>query len=167
MSDFKLTASAVAIVVSTLKAEHAQAKRWVACSDVLRAEGVTAELMKDDADWRLAFIEAAVMPSFTKTEQDIFAKKTATLSDEQKITKRYVTTERASRYSKVARYVLRAEQEEEMSDAERGARAATALEDMLRKTLSALVVKVQKAERVSFSASEMVKALQGALTILK
>lgn len=167
MSKLSLSSDAISIAIETLKADKAVQKRWLACADKLRSEGVSSSLMKDDQEWRDGFMSEVVMLSFTKTEQAIYASPTTNLSEEQKVTKRWVTTERASRYGKVVRHIAKAEREESMTDEERGAQTRKSIGDRLKKDLEYWIDKIEKAEAVDFSATLMLDALKSAKSLIK
>jgi hypothetical protein len=167
MSTLTLTADAVSITVETLKADNAVLKKWKKAADILRSEGVTAEKLTNDSEYRSAFKTQVVLLSFTKLEQAIYAKPTTSLSDEEKVTKRFVTTELGSRLGKVARHVNKAEQEEAMTDDERGARKVADMATRLKKDLAVWIEKIEKAEAVTFSATQMIKHLKDASALIK
>lgn len=167
MSKLTLSPDAISIAIETLKADKAIQKRWLACADKLRSEGVSASLMRDDTEWRDGFMSEVVMLSFTKTEQAIYASPTTNLSEEQRVTKRFVTTERASRYGKVVRHIAKAEREEEMTDEERGAQARKTIGTRLKKDLEYWIDKIEKADAVDFSATLMLDALKSAKALIK
>lgn len=167
MSKLSLSSDAIAMAIETLKADKAVAKRWVACSDTLRAEGVTSELMLSDKEWRNGFMASVVMLSFTKTEQAIYATPMGNLSEEQKVTKRFVTTERGARYAKVVRHLSKAERDAEMSDDEREAQARKTIGQKLKADLERWIDKIEKAEAVDFSATQMLEALKSAKALIK
>ena len=167
MSKLNLTAECVTVVVETLKAEAGVAKRWVKAGDMLRAEGVTSEALNNDKEMRDAFKRDVVLLSFTKTEQAIMAKPQTALSDEEKVTKRWVQQQIGSRLNRVIQHVKKAEDEESMSDDERGARKVADLATRLKRDLTAWIDKVEKAEAVTFSATQMVKHLKDAAALIK
>ena len=122
MSKLNLTAECVTVVVETLKAEAGVQKRWVKAADMLRAEGITSEGLNNDKELRDGFKRDVVLLSFTKTEQGIMAKPQTALSDEEKVTKRWIQQQVGSRLNRVIQHVAKSEAEEAMSDDERGAR---------------------------------------------
>lgn len=164
---FKLSDAAIADTVETLKADAGVQKRWQKNADILRAEGVTSEMMEKDADFRAWFKNHVILLSFTKAEQAIMAKPLNILTDEQKVTRRWVQQQTGARLVKVTTHVRKAEQEEVMTDDERGARRVATLSARLAKDLARWIEKVEKAEKVDFSAVEMVKALKAAAALLK
>ena len=167
MSKLSLTAEAVTAVVDTLKLQGQVDKKWKKAADILRSEGVTSEKLTNDTEYRDAFKKEVVLLSFTKLEQAIYAKPTTSLSDEEKVTKRFVTTELGSRLGKVARHVKKAEVEEAMTDDERGARKVADMATRLKKDLTVWIEKIEKAEAVTFSATQMVKLLKDASALIK
>ena len=167
MSKLTLTADAVSITVETLKAEAGVQKRWLKCGDVLRSEGVTSESLTNDKEYRDAFLKEVVLLSFTKIEQAIMAKPATALSDEEKVTKRWIRQQMGSRLVKVTSHVRKAEQDEMMSDDERGARKVADMATKLKKDLSVWIEKIEKAEAVTFSATQMIKHLKDASALIK
>jgi len=167
MFAFALTATCVAAVVDTLKADGALQKRWIKTADLLRAEGVTADVLDNDAEYRKAFKENVILLSFTKLEQNIMAKPQTSLSDEEKVTKRWIQQQTGAKLSTVTKYVRKAEQEELLTDDERGAKKVSDMATRLKRDLTAWIDKVEKAEAVTFSATEMVKALKSAAALIK
>jgi hypothetical protein len=163
----KLSEAVITGGIDVLRADRNVAKKWLAYADLMRSEGITADLMRDDKDFRKDFLDQVVMLSFTKTEQSIYATPSLGLSEEQKVTKRWVTTERASRYGKVVRHLAKAEAEEAMTDDERGARKVASLAARLKADLERWIGKVEKAEAVTFSATQMVKLLKDASALIK
>jgi hypothetical protein len=167
MSKIVLTAECGSVVVDTLKADNGVQKKWKKAADMLRAEGVTADILSNDKEMRDYFKKEVVLLSFTKLEQAIYAKPVTALSDEEKVTRRFVTTEMGSRLGKVIRHVAAAEKEEMMTDDERGARKVADLATRLKRDLTAWIDKVEKAEAVTFSATQMVKHLKDAAALIK
>ena len=167
MSKLNLTAECITTVVETLKAEAGVAKRWVKSADMLRAEGVTSEALSNDKEMRDAFKRDVILLSFTKTEQAIMAKPQTALGDEEKVTKRWVQQQVGSRLNRVIQHVKKAEDEESMSDDERGARKVADLATRLKRDLTAWIDKVEKAEAVTFSATQMIKHLKDAAALIK
>ena len=167
MSKIVLTAECGSVVVDTLKADNGVQKKWKKAADMLRAEGVTADILSNDKEMRDYFKKEVVLLSFTKLEQAIYAKPVTALSDEEKVTRRFVTTEMGSRLGKVIRHVAAAEKEEMMTDDERGARKVADLATRLKRDLTAWIDKVEKAEAVTFSATQLVKHLKDAAALIK
>lgn len=167
MSKLNLSAEAVTVTVETLKAEAGVQKRWLKCADVLRGEGVTSESLTNDKEYRDAFMKDVVLLSFTKVEQAIMAKPTTALSDEEKVTKRWIRQQMGSRLVKVTAHVRKAEQDEMMSDDERGAKKVSDMATRLKRDLTAWIDKVEKAEAVTFSATQMIKHLKDAAALIK
>lgn len=162
-----LTAETVSTVVETLKAEAGVLKKWKKAADALRAEGVTSEMLTNDKEVRDAFKKDVILLSFTKTEQTIAAKPITACTDEEKVTRRFVATETGSRLGRVIRHVAAAEKEEMMTDEERGAKKVADLATRLKKDLTYWVEKIEKAEAVTFSATQMIKYLKDASALIK
>jgi hypothetical protein len=167
MSKLNLTAECVTVVVETLKAEAGVLKRWQKAGDMLRAEGITSEALNNDKELRDGFKRDVILLSFSKAEQAIMAKPQTALNDEEKVTKRWVQQQIGSRLNRVIQHVKKAEDEEAMSDDERGARKVADLATRLKRDLTAWIDKVEKAEAVTFSATQMVKHLKDAAALIK
>ena len=167
MSKLHLTAEAVTVTVETLKAEAGVQKRWLKTADVLRAEGVTSEALTNDKEYRDAFLKDVILLSFTKVEQAIMAKPATVLSDEEKVSKRWIRQQMGARLTRVTQYVRKAEEDEAMGEDERDARRVAALETRLKRDLTKWIEKVEKAEAVTFSATKMLEHLKAASALLK
>ena len=167
MSTIKLAQATVSFVVETLKAEVGVQKRWVKAADLLRADGVTFDLLNKDEDFRKGFRTNVVLLSFTVTEQKIMAKPVTACSDEEKVTRRWIQQQMGTRLNRVAQYVKKAEDEEKMTDEDRGARRTADMATRLKADLTRWIEKVEKAEAVTFSATEMVKFLKSASALIK
>jgi hypothetical protein len=167
MASIALSADTISTVVGTLKAEVSVAKHWVKAADMLRAEGVTVEKLESDKEFRDAFKREVVLLSFSKAEQSIAAKPATALSDEEKVTKRWVIQQVGSRLGKVIQHVRKAEQEEQMTDDERGARKVADMGTRLKRDLTRWIEKVEKAEAVTFSATQMLQHLRAASALIK
>jgi hypothetical protein len=167
MSTLKLSAETISTVVETLKAQTAVEKRWLKTADLLRSEGVSSDTLTNDTEYRDAFKKNVILLSFTKTEQAIMAKPTTSLSDEEKVTKRWIIQQTGAKLVKVTTHVRKAEQEELLTDDERGAKKVSDMATRLKRDLTAWIDKVEKAEAVTFSATEMVKYLKSASALIK
>ena len=167
MSKLNLTADAINLTVATLKDDNAVQKKWKKTADVLRAEGVTSEHLTNDNEYRDGFLRDVVMLSFTKLEQAIYAKPLTACSDEEKVTRRFVQTERTARLGKVVRHVKKAEVEEMMTDDERGAKKVADMATRLKRDLTVWIEKIEKADAVTFSATQMIKLLKDASALIK
>jgi hypothetical protein len=166
MTAIVLSNEARDFTVETLKADAGVAKRWIKARDMLRAEGVTSAMLEKDKDVRDYMKKDVILLSFTKAEQAIHAKPTTALTDEEKVTKRWITQQIGSRLGKIQSHVKKAEEEEAMGDDERGARRVAALESRLRRDLSAWVEKIEKAEAVTFPAVKMLEILKSGIALL-
>jgi len=162
-----ITAECKSVVVDTLKADAGVQKRWVKAADMLRSEGVTADMLGSDKDFRAQFKEQVILLSFTKTEQAIMAKPQTSLSDEEKVTRRRIQQQMGNRLDRVAQYVARAEREEGLSDEDRGTQRVATLETRLKKDLTKWIEKLEKQEGTTFPLSDMLKALRAASALIK
>ena len=162
-----ITKECKAVVIEAVKADAANEKRWVKAADMLRSEGVTSEMLGSDADFRAQFKEQVILLSFTKVEQAIMARPQPTLSDEAKITRRWVQQQMGNRLDRVQKYVARAEREEELSDDDKGTQRVATLETRLKKDLTKWIEKLEKQEGTPFPLSDMLKALRAASALIK
>jgi hypothetical protein len=167
MSTLKLSAETISTVVETLKAQGVVDKKWLKTADALRSEGVSSDTLTNDKEYRDAFKRDVILLSFTKTEQAIMAKPTTSLSDEEKVTKRWIIQQTGAKLVKVTGHVRKAEQDEMLTDDERGAKKVSDMATRLKRDLTAWIDKVEKAEAVTFSATEMVKYLKSASALIK
>jgi fumarylacetoacetate (FAA) hydrolase family protein len=169
MTKLNLTAECVSVVVETLKAEAGVQKRWVKAADMLRSEpnNITSDALNNDKELRDAFKRSVILLSFSKPEQAIMTKPATALTDEEKITKRWVQQQIGSRLNRVVQHVKKAEDEEGMSDDERGARKVADLATRLKRDLTSWVEKIEKAEALTFSATQMIKHLKDAAVLIK
>lgn len=163
----KPTEVTIVSTVETLKAEAGVAKRWLKTGDLWRADGFTAEMLESDKELRDYVKKEVVLLSFTKTEQAITAKPSTTLTDEEKVTKRWVIQQIGSRLNKIIQHVRRAEELEMMDDEEHEARRVASLETRLKRDLTKWIEKIEKAEAVTFSAVKMLEHLKNASALLK
>lgn len=163
----KPTEVTIVSTVETLKAEAGVAKRWLKTADLWRADGFTAEMLESDKELRDYVKKEVVLLSFTKTEQAITAKPSTTLTDEEKVTKRWVIQQIGSRLNKIIQHVRRAEELEMMDDEEHEARRVASLETRLKRDLTKWIEKIEKAEAVTFSAVKMLEHLKNASALLK
>ena len=167
MTTFNLSAETVSTVVETLKAQVGVDKKWVIAADSLRAEGCTSEILSSDKDYRAAFKQNVILLTFSKTDQAIKAKPHTSLSDEEKVTKRWIDQQLGSRLKRVVEHIKKAEREEQMTDEERGARRVADMEVRLKRDLTVWIEKIQKAEAVKFSAVKMIQHLSDAVALIK
>lgn len=162
-----LSSSTVTSVVGAINADVVTHKKWVAAADALRADGVTSQFLTDNQEARDTFKKKVILLTFTKLEQALLEKPIHALNDEQKVTRRWVQQQMGDRLSRVMKYIARAEREEEMTDEERGARRVATMGARLKKELTRWIDKIEKAEKVEFSAVEMIKALKAAQALIK
>jgi len=153
--------------VDTLKSQAGVDKKWVKTADVWRGEGFTSVILINDKEVRDGAKSKVILLSFTKTEQAIMAKPQTALTDEEKVTKRWVQQQMGSRLNRIIQHVKKAEQDEMMTDDERGAKKVADLATRLKKDLSYWIEKVEKAEAVTFSAIQMIKHLKDASALIK
>lgn len=149
--------------IQCLRSDQTVAKRWIAFSDLLRSEGVSAQSVSANGAHREEIKEGIVIPSLSKEAQKLLTADIKTLTENQKEFRRKISMEVGARLGKIARHLRAREREEE----ENSPRSRSTLEERLRKDLGALIIRVQKAEKVSFSATNMIKHLTEALALVK
>ena len=170
MTKIVLTPEVCNAGIDTLKADKATHKKWVNFADMMRAAGVASTMLAGetaDKDLVAQVKREIIMPSFTKLEQSIYAKPTASLDETERVTKRWVTTEIGSKLGKIARHIKKAEDDETLSDDEKGAKRVADMATRLKRDLTKWIDKVEKAEAVTFSATQMVKILKEASALIK
>lgn len=165
--DITLTPDDVGEIVGVIEADGRIHKRWLAAADRLRASGVTSEFLSSNAEARKAFMSGVVLLSFTKTEQGIMVKPIDSCSEQERVARRVIRQEMGAKYASVVKYLVRAERAETMTDEERGAKARASIGTRLRRDLTAWIDRIEKAEAVDFSATEMIKALKSAIVLIK
>lgn len=148
--------------IQCLRADHTVGKRWIAFSDLLRSEGVTAESVSANGAHREEIKEGIVIPSLSKEAQELLAAGLAGLDDTKKEARRRAGMEIGARLGKIVRHLRAREREEENSP-----RSGSSLEARLKKDLELMIVKVQRAEKVAFSATHMIRHLTEALALVK
>jgi hypothetical protein len=160
-----LSAETIKAVHSTINDDAKVAKRWKHAADLLRVDGVTSESLSSD---RAYYMKALVYPTFSPDMLAAYTAPPKGLSDIQKAMREIVRTESASRFGKIARHIKTAEQEETMTDETTGARhAKKTIGQTLAPILDAWIKKVENAEAVDFSATEMLKYLKSARVLIK
>lgn len=165
--DVTLSAETVGTLVSVIVYDSKLHKRWLAAADTLRASGVTSEFLASNAEARKAFMSGVVLLSFTRTEQSIMSKPIDSCSEQERVARRVIRQEMGAKYASVVKYLIRAEKAETMTDEERGAKARASIGTRLRRDLTAWIDRIEKAEAVDFSATEMIKALKSAIVLIK
>lgn len=162
----KLSTDTIKAVHSTINNDTKVVKQWKHSSDLLRADGVTSQELKDN---RMYYMETLVYPTFSPDMLAAFLAPAKGLSDVQLGMRNHVRTESASRFGKIARYVAQAEQAELLpKDTTTGARQdKKTMGQTLAPILDAWIKKVENAEAVDFSATEMVKYLKSARVLIK
>jgi hypothetical protein len=149
-------------VKKALNVDGLAVKHWLIASDLLRSEGVTASSVGAGGKHREEIKERIVIPSLSKAEQALLQASIKVLSKTKKDTRREVQQKIGSRLAKIAFHLRKNEAVES-----RTPRMPSTLEATLRRDLSKLIKKVKDAEKVSFSATNMIKCLSEALALIK
>ncbi len=166
-----ISTTAIAFGIDTFKNEGKQDQRWIRFTDLLIADGVTAEDFKD-SEFSNAFKVAVVLPSFTKQEQGLMSAPVKSLSDEQKITRRYLQQQIGSRVAKVVTHLKRREAADndaadDSADSTKPKARKNDLGAKLKADLIKWIDRVEKAEAVTFSAVKMLEHLRSASALIK
>ena len=148
-----------------LHADNLAKNKWRKACDALTSDGVTSAMLakpkKGETTPHEALIgqvESIVLSSFTKLEQEIFAKEPKTLNDEQKVTRRFVQTERGSRYAKIVRHMVNFEQS--MQEPESTPRTPKTKVDRIKAKLDDAIKLAQSLETPAFDVTDFVKEVK-------
>ena len=166
MSAIELSQETINEVVATLKADFSVYKKWKATADRLLDEGVDSDTLENDVEYRKVFRTDVVMLSFTQHEQSLCSKPITALSDEQKVTRRWVQQQVGTRLNKVIKYIKIAEAEARMTDEQKGAQQRATMESKLKRDLVAWIAKIEKSP-TTFDSVEMLKYLRSASALIK
>lgn len=148
-----------------LKADNVAKNKWKKACDALTSDGVTSAMLakpkKGETTPHEALIgqvESIVLASFSKLEQEIFAKEPKTLSDEQKVTRRFVQTERGSRYAKIVRHMVKYEKDEQ--EPESTPRTPKTKVGRIKANLEKAIELAQSLETPAFDVTDFVKEVK-------
>ena len=161
-----LSENTAKFTVDALNADNVARNKWRKSCDALVSDGVTSDMLKKPAkgettphETLIAQVEDIVLSSFTKLEREIYAKEPKVLSDEQKVTRRFVQTERGSRYAKIVRHLKKYESEEELKES--GApRAIKTKTDKIKAKLNDAITLAQSLETPAFDVTDFVKEVK-------
>ena len=135
--------------------------------DALQADGVTPEMMfapkKDQDRTFYASLEGAVIAGFTATAQALLKKETKTLSDDQKVAKRYWQQQIGSKIKDFRNALQRRIDQ----GSEGGANNTSTLEGRIRRDLAKYITQLEKVESFSGNVVELTKCLKSALAYVK
>jgi hypothetical protein len=166
-----ISTSVIALGITTFKGESKQDHQWIRFTDGLVAEGITSEDFKD-AEFANSFKVAVVLPSFTKQEQALMSAPIKSLSEEQKVSRRYLQQQIGSRVAKVVTHLRKREAaEDDTADNTAATAKPKSKKNDLGAKLKADLVKwidrVERAEAVTFSAVKMLEHLRSASALIK
>lgn len=166
-----ISTSVIALGINTFKSEAKQEHQWVKFTDALVSEGITTDDFKD-SDFANSFKVAVVLPSFTKQEQALMSAPIKSLSEEQKVSRRYLQQQIGSRVAKVVTHLRKRETVEEESDNDATAKPKAKVKNndlgaKLKADLIKWIDRVEKAEAVTFSAVKMLEHLRSASALIK
>ena len=166
-----ISTTVITFGIDTFKNEGKQDQRWVRFTDLLIADGVTADDFKD-SEFSSSFKVAVVLPSFTKAEQGLMNAPIKSLSDDQKITRRYLQQQIGSRVAKVVTHLKRREVQDndaadDVTDSAKPKAKKNDLGAKLKADLIKWIDRVEKAEAVTFSAVKMLEHLRSASALIK
>ena len=166
-----ISTSVITLGINTFKSEAKQEHQWVRFTDALIADGITSEDFKD-SEFSNSFKVAVVLPSFSKQEQGLMSAPVKSLSDEQKVSRRYLQQQIGSRVAKVVTHLKKREaQDNDATDNDTDSAKPKAKKNDLGAKLKADLIKwidrVEKAEAVTFSAVKMLEHLRSASALIK
>ena len=166
----KQVSKQVAVVIAAAVAKKLSAEKSTAqVVDALVADGVTPEMMrapKKDGDRTFyGSLEGAVIAGFTATAQALLKKETKTLSDDQKVAKRYWQQQIGSKI-KDFRNALQRRIDQGSEDGD-GVHNKSTLESRIRRDLSKYVTQLEKVESFNGNVVELTKCLKSALAYVK
>jgi hypothetical protein len=164
-----ISTSVITLGINTFKGEAKQEHQWVCFTDGLVADGITSGDFKD-SEFANSFKVAIVLPSFTKQEQALMNAPVKSLSDEQKVSRRYLQQQIGSRVAKVVTHLKKREAVEEESSNDAMAKPKAKKNDLgakLKADLIKWIDRVEKAEAVTFSAVKMLEHLRSASALIK
>ena len=165
-----ISSSVITLGINTFKSEAKQDHQWVRFTDALIGDGVTSDDFKD-SEFTNSFKVAIVLPSFTKQEQALMSAPIKSLSDDQKISRRYLQQQIGSRVAKVVTHLKKREAvDDDTPDTSSEAKPKAKKNDLgakLKADLIKWVDRVEKAEAVTFSAVKMLEHLRNASALIK
>ena len=159
-----LTDKTIKTVVSTIADDTKVGKKWKQAADLLRADGVTSASLDEN---KMYYMKTLVYPTFSPDMLAAFLSPAKGLSDTQIGMRNHVRTDSASRYGKIKRYIKEAEVAELTPEDNATPRAKKTMGQTLAPILDAWIKKVENAEAVDFSATEMLKYLKSARVLIK
>ena len=165
-----ISTSVITLGINTFRGEAKQEHQWIRFTDLLIADGITSEDFKD-SEFSNSFKVAVVLPSFTKQEQSLMSAPVKSLSDEQKVSRRYLQQQIGSRVAKVVTHLKKREAvEDDAADNDAMAKPKAKKNDLgakLKADLIKWIDRVEKAEAVTFSAVKMLEHLRSASALIK
>jgi hypothetical protein len=165
----KTVSKQVAVVIAAAVAKKLSAEKSTAqVVDALVADGVTPEMMrapKKDGDRTFyGSLEGAVIAGFTATAQALLKKETKTLSDDQKVAKRYWQQQIGSKIKDFRNALQRRIDQGSEGD---GVHNKSTLEGRIRRDLAKYIAQLEKVEQFSGNVVELTKCLKSALAYVK
>ena len=165
-----ISTSVITLGINTFKGEAKQEHQWVCFTDGLVSDGITSEDFKD-SEFSNSFKVAVVLPSFTKQEQALMSAPVKSLSDEQKVSRRYLQQQIGSRVAKVVTHLKKREAvEDDAAENDAMAKPKAKKNDLgakLKADLIKWIDRVERAEAVTFSATKMLEHLRSASALIK
>jgi hypothetical protein len=164
-----ISTSVITLGINTFKGENKQDHQWVRFTDALVAEGIGSVDFKD-TEFTNSFKVAVVRPSFSKQEQALMSAPIKSLSDDQKISRRYLQQQIGSRVAKVITHLRKRETEEDAADNTVAAKPKSKNNDLgakLKADLVKWIDRVERAEAVTFPAVKMLEHLRSASALIK
>jgi hypothetical protein len=161
-----LSESSAKSLGDALNADLTARNKWRKACDALVSDGVTSAMLAKPKkgettphEMLIAQVEDVVMSSFTKLEREIYAKEPKVLSDEQKVTRRFVQTEKGSRYNKIVGHMKKHETDEEQK-ATGAPKAIKGKVDKIKAKLNDAITLAQSLETPAFDVTDFVKEVK-------
>lgn len=161
-----LSESTAKFTVDALNADNVARNKWRKACDALASDSVTSAMLAKPKkgettphETLIAQVEDIVLSSFTKLEREIYAKEPKVLSDEQKVTRRFVQTERGSRYAKIVRHLKKHESDEELQ-ASGAPRVTKSKVEKIKAKLNDAIELAQSLETPAFDVTDFVKEVK-------
>jgi hypothetical protein len=117
-------------ILEAFKADNLAKNKWKRASDLLKSLGVMSYMIDKKSDRQvpetMQKVNDIVWKSFSDLERACYLKKKDVITDVEQVTKRFVQTETASRYSKIVSKLKLIEEEEIIKDDTKGAQTPKA-----------------------------------------
>ena len=158
-------------VISAIHIQDQADDKWLKASDLLHAEGVTVAML-EDKDYKVMFMREVILLAFDKKEQSLFITPKPGLSSEDRKEVIKIGSRLRAKLAIVKKHLIDRERLETMTDIEKIAEldkkaANSTIDARLAKSLDEWIDKVQRAEKIGFSATKMLEHLKAARALIK